>query len=166
MAADARKLVATAAEEGGDDSLIDALAPAPGADVSDQVQGLVEQAQALVRKAKKNEAAAKFREVLTLDRSNEDAVTFLEPYLRQTRKFQDLRDVLLTAARDSDRRRRAAQGVPPRGGGAVRDPAARRRNRHRRAQRAAGDRRDRRRRAQRSSSACWRRPSSGTSWRW
>ncbi len=100
MAAEARKLVSTAAEEGGDDSLIEALAPAPGADVSDQVQGLVEQAQALVRKAKKNEAAAKYREVLTFDRSNEDAVTFLEPYLRQTRKFQDLRDLLLTAARD------------------------------------------------------------------
>jgi hypothetical protein len=100
MAVEARKLVSTAAEEGGDDSLIEALAPAPGADVSDQVQGLVEQAQALVRKAKKNEAAAKYREVLTFDRSNEDAVTFLEPYLRQTRKFQDLRDVLLAAARD------------------------------------------------------------------
>jgi hypothetical protein len=100
MAVEARKLVAAAAEEGGDDSLIDALAPAPGAGVSDQVQGLVEQAQALVRKAKKNEAAAKFREVLTLERSNEDAITFLEPYLRQARKFQDLRDVLLTAARD------------------------------------------------------------------
>lgn len=101
MAAEARKLVSSAAEEGGDDSLIDALAPAPGADVSDQVLGLVEQAQAMVRKAKKNEAAAKFREVLTLDRSNEDAVAFLEPYLRQTRKFQELRDVLLAAARDS-----------------------------------------------------------------
>ncbi|HVY27393.1 MAG TPA: hypothetical protein VHB79_12635 [Polyangiaceae bacterium] len=101
MAAEARKLVSSAAEEGGDEALIDALAPAPGADVSDQVLGLVEQAQALVRKAKKNEAAAKYREVLTLDRSNEDAVAFLEPYLRQTRKFQELRDVLLAAARDS-----------------------------------------------------------------
>jgi hypothetical protein len=100
MAAEARKLVSAAAEAGGDDSLIDALAPAPGADVSEQVQSLVEVAQALVRKAKKNEAAAKYREVLTLDRSNEDAVGFLEPYLRQTRKFQDLRDVLLNAARD------------------------------------------------------------------
>jgi len=100
MAADARKLVSSAAEAGGDDSLIDALAPAPDADLGDRVQGLVEQAQALVRKAKKNEAAAKYREVLSLDRSNEDAVVFLEPYLRQTRKFQDLRDVLLVAARD------------------------------------------------------------------
>src|SRR5258706_354253 len=102
MAAEARKLVSIAAEEGGDDALIDALAPAPGADVSDQVQGLVEQAQALVRKAKKNEAAAKYREVLGVDRSNEDAIAFLEPYLRQTRKFQELRDVLLAAARDAN----------------------------------------------------------------
>ncbi|HEY6081441.1 MAG TPA: hypothetical protein VIW29_21650 [Polyangiaceae bacterium] len=102
MAAEARKLVSTAAEAGGDDSLIEALAPAPGADVGDQVQGLIDVAQALVRKAKKNEAAAKFREVLSFDRSNEDAITFLEPYLRQTRKFQDLRDVLLAAARDAN----------------------------------------------------------------
>ncbi len=110
MAAEARKLVASAADAGGDDSLIEALAPAPGADVSDQVQGLVDVAQALVRKAKKNEAAAKFREVLAIDRSNEDAITFLEPYLRQTRKFQELRDVLLAAARDSnaDEERRKA----------------------------------------------------------
>jgi hypothetical protein len=100
MAGEARKLVSTAAEAGGDDSLIDALAPAPGADASDQVLALIEVAQALVRKAKKNEAAAKYREVLTLDRSNEDAIGFLEPYLRQTRKFQELRDVLLAAARD------------------------------------------------------------------
>ncbi|HYQ15034.1 MAG TPA: hypothetical protein VEQ58_04740, partial [Polyangiaceae bacterium] len=111
MAVEARKLVSTAAEAGGDDdALIDALAPAPDADLGDRVQGLVEQAQALVRKAKKNEAAAKYREVLSLDRSNEDAVVFLEPYLRQTRKFQDLRDVLLTAARDpnaDDERRKA-----------------------------------------------------------
>ncbi len=100
MAQEARKLVSSAAQEGGDDALIDALAPAPGADVSDQVQALVEVAQALVRKAKKNEAAAKFREVLTFDRSNEDAIAFLEPYLRQTRKFQELRDTLMAAARD------------------------------------------------------------------
>jgi len=102
MAGEARKLVSTAADEGGDEALIDALAPAPGAGVSDQVQGLVDQAQALVRKAKKNEAAAKYREVLGFERSNEDAITFLEPYLRQTRKFQELRDVLLAAARDTN----------------------------------------------------------------
>ena len=102
MAGEARKLVSTAADEGGDEALIDALAPAPGAGVSDQVQGLVDQAQALVRKAKKNEAAAKYREVLGFERSNEDAIAFLEPYLRQTRKFQELRDVLLAAARDTN----------------------------------------------------------------
>lgn len=101
MAAEARKLVSSAAEAGGDDSLIDALAPAPGADVGDQVQALVDVAQALVRKAKKNDAAAKYREVLALDRSNQDAIGFLEPYLRQTRKFQELRDTLLAAARDA-----------------------------------------------------------------
>jgi cellulose synthase operon protein C len=102
MAPEARKLVSSAAEAGGDDSLLEALAPAPDADLSDRVQALSEVAQALVRKAKKNEAAAKYREIIALDASNEDALGFLEPYLRQGRKFQELRDVLLSAARDSN----------------------------------------------------------------
>jgi hypothetical protein len=100
MAEDARRLVASAAEAGGDDSLLEALAPPAGAEASSQVRALVEVAQALVRKAKKNDAAAKYREVLALDRANEDAIAFLEPYLRQMRKFQELRDVLLAAGRD------------------------------------------------------------------
>jgi hypothetical protein len=99
---EARNVVTQAMELGGDDSLLDALGPAPGAGVEEQVASLLEVAQALARKAKKNEAAAKYREVLAVDPDNTDAIGFLESYYRQTRKFVELRDMLLTAARSDD----------------------------------------------------------------
>jgi hypothetical protein len=102
LAAEARGVVTQAMELGGDDSLLDALGPAPGAGAEEQVVSLVEVAQALARKAKKNEAAAKYREVLALDPDNTDALGFLEGYFRQTRKFVELRDMLLVAARSDD----------------------------------------------------------------
>jgi len=102
LVAEARKLVSESMEAGGDDSLLDALAPPPGAGASERVQALVEVAQTLARKAKKNEAAAKFREVLTIEPANVEAIGFLEPFLRQTRKFQDLREILLAAGRDEN----------------------------------------------------------------
>ncbi len=58
-------------------------------------------AQALSRKAKKNEAAAKFREVLAIEPANLEAIGFLEPFLSQSRKYTDLRDVLLAAGGDA-----------------------------------------------------------------
>jgi cellulose synthase operon protein C len=100
LAAEARKLVSESMEAGGDDSMLDALAPRPGADASERVQALVDIAQTLARKAKKNDAAAKFREVLAIEPANVEAIGFLEPFLRQTRKFQDLREILLAAGRD------------------------------------------------------------------
>jgi hypothetical protein len=100
LAGEARKLVSESMEAGGDDSMLDALAPAPGADASERVAALIEVAQTLARKAKKNDAAAKFREVLTIEPANADAIGFLEPFLRQTRKFQDLREILLAAGHD------------------------------------------------------------------
>jgi len=102
LVAEARKLVSESMEAGGDDSLLDALAPAPGAGASERVQALVEVAQTLARKAKKNDAAAKFREVLTIEAANVEAIGFLEPFLRQTRKFQDLREILLAAGRSEN----------------------------------------------------------------
>jgi hypothetical protein len=87
-------------------------APSPGHDVSmpaeprapaassDEISALVEQAQALARKARKNDAAQKYREVLALEVSNLDAIGFLEPYLKQLRKFGELRDLLRRAATD------------------------------------------------------------------
>ena len=102
LAPDARRLVTQAMELGGDEALLDALRPPPGADVSEQIDGLVAVAQALARKGKKNDAAARYREVLALDPDNMDAIGFLEPHLRQTRKLADLRDILLAASRSED----------------------------------------------------------------
>jgi hypothetical protein len=76
-----------------------AAAPEPAAS-SDEIGALVEQAQALARKARKNDAAQKYREVLALEASNLDAIAFLEPYLKQLRKFAELRDILRRAATD------------------------------------------------------------------
>ncbi|MFZ5897346.1 MAG: hypothetical protein ACOY0T_40200 [Myxococcota bacterium] len=102
LAQEARAVVTQAMELGGDESLLDALGPAPGAGAEEQVASLIEVAQALARKAKKNEAAAKYREALAIDPDNLDAIGFLEGHYRQTRKFVDLRDMLLTAARSED----------------------------------------------------------------
>ncbi|HET7540458.1 MAG TPA: hypothetical protein VFK05_11325 [Polyangiaceae bacterium] len=102
LAAEARKLISESMAAGADDALLDALAPPPDADIAARVAALVEHAQALARKVKKNEAAAKFREVLTLDPANLEAIGYLEPFLRQTRKYADLRDVLLAAGSDAN----------------------------------------------------------------
>ncbi len=110
LASEARKLVSESMEAGGDDSMLDALAPAPGADASERVRALVEVAQTLARKAKKNDAAAKFREVLAIEPANIEAIGFLEPFLRQTRKFQDLREILLAAGRDESADSELRQG--------------------------------------------------------
>lgn len=100
LAAEARQLVSQAMDSGvADDSMLDALAPSADAPNPERVRGLLEMAEALARKGKKNEASAKYREVLELDAANEEAVGFLESHLRQTRKYADLRDMLLGAAR-------------------------------------------------------------------
>lgn len=75
---------------------------APESSPEERIAELVEQAQALVRKARKNEAAAKFREVLGLAPAHGEALAFLEPYLKQQRKFGELRDVLLSASQSAD----------------------------------------------------------------
>ncbi|MEI9939989.1 MAG: hypothetical protein WDO69_22435 [Pseudomonadota bacterium] len=100
LASEARKLISESMAAGADDALLDALAPPANADAAARIGALVELAQALARKVKKNEAAAKFREVLALDPANLDAIGFLEPFLRQTRKYIDLRDILLAAGSD------------------------------------------------------------------
>jgi len=102
LAGEARKLISDSMAAGGDDALLDALAPPPNADNEARVAALLEHAQALARKVKKNEAAAKFREVVTLDPANLEAIGYLEPFLRQTRKYVDLRDILLAAGSDAN----------------------------------------------------------------
>jgi cellulose synthase operon protein C len=76
-------------------------APAATPESLDQVAQLIEQAQGLARKARKNDAAQKYREVLAIEPSNLDAIAFLEPYLKQLRKFAELRDLLRRAATDA-----------------------------------------------------------------
>ena len=100
LSAEARKLISEAMAAGADDALLDALAPPPNADAAVRVVALIELAQALARKTKKNEAADKFREVLALDPANLEAIGYLEPFLRQTRKYAELRDILLSAGSD------------------------------------------------------------------
>lgn len=103
MAADARALVSRAMQsdvgDDADDSMLDALAPAADAPNPDRIRALLDVADALVRKTKKNEAAAKYKEVLELDPANTDALTFMEGFLRQTRKYAELRDILQAATK-------------------------------------------------------------------
>ena len=110
LASEARKLISESMTAGADDALLDALAPPPNADDSARVQALVELAQAFARKAKKNEAAAKFREVLAIEPANVEAIGFLEPFLRQSRKYPDLRDMLLAAGSDANADTEQRQG--------------------------------------------------------
>jgi len=99
----AREFVNRLAQQGLiDDSLLDALAPAPGAPATERVQALLDQANALARKARKPEAAEKYQQVLELDRANEEAVAFMEGYLRQRRKYPELRDLLMSAGSVAD----------------------------------------------------------------
>jgi hypothetical protein len=101
LASEARKLITDSMAAGGDDALLDALAPPANANDAAKVQALIEMAQALARKAKKNDAAAKFREVLAIEPANVEAIGFLEPFLRQARKYPDLKELLLAAGTDA-----------------------------------------------------------------
>ncbi|MCB9608419.1 MAG: hypothetical protein H6716_17655 [Polyangiaceae bacterium] len=71
---------------------------APAAD-PDRVRTLIDEAEALARKGRKSEAGAKYREAVALDPGNEEALNFLQTHLRQTRKYAELRDILLAATR-------------------------------------------------------------------
>ena len=103
LAPQAREFVNRLAQQGLiDDSLLDALAPAADAPALERVQALLDQANALARKARKPEAAEKYQQVLELDHANEEAVAFMEGYLRQRRKYPELRDLLMTAGSTGD----------------------------------------------------------------
>jgi hypothetical protein len=98
LAQQARELVNKMMELGGDESLLEALAPPPNADPAERVAALLDIAKGLARKAKKREAAERYREVVSIEPANDEAVTFLESYLRGTRKYSELKDLLLAAA--------------------------------------------------------------------
>jgi tetratricopeptide (TPR) repeat protein len=62
---------------------------------------LVTKAQQLAAKNRKNEASAIFRDILKTDPIHPEAIAFLQTYLRQARKYGDLRDVLLRASKST-----------------------------------------------------------------
>lgn len=90
---------ARAASLAEEDSAPDASAPFAAAPNPDRVRALLDSADELIRKGKKGEAAAKYQEVVSLEPANHEAVGFLEGHLRQTRKYAELRDMLLGATR-------------------------------------------------------------------
>lgn len=63
------------------------------------VDALIQKATQLAAKNRKNEAAAAYREALGLEPTHPEAIAFLQTHLRQARKYGDLRDTLLRAAR-------------------------------------------------------------------
>jgi tetratricopeptide (TPR) repeat protein len=63
------------------------------------VEGMLAKAGQFAAKNRKNEAATLYRDVLKADPTNPDALGFLQTQLRQARKYGDLRDILLRAAR-------------------------------------------------------------------
>ncbi len=61
------------------------------------LDGLLEKADALAKKSRKNEAIAVYRQALDLDPINSEALTYLQEQLPNKRKFAELKDVLLAA---------------------------------------------------------------------
>ncbi len=86
------------------DRTIDDLGPPSDDDTESagDVDDLLEKARQFVAKNRKNEAAGVYREVLKGDPTNADALGFLQTHLRQARRYGDLRDVLLRAAKSDE----------------------------------------------------------------
>jgi tetratricopeptide (TPR) repeat protein len=103
LTAPAREYVNKLAQAGlADESVLDALAPTDDAPKTEKIQALLDQANALARRARKPEAAEKYQQILELDPSNEEAVQFMESYLRQRRKYPELRELFRAAAAIED----------------------------------------------------------------
>ncbi len=66
---------------------------------ADRLQGVLDAAQMLVGKGKKQEAFAKYKEVLETDAAHPEALAWVEDYLRTKRDYGQLRDVLLASVR-------------------------------------------------------------------
>lgn len=64
----------------------------------DSVDDLLERADSLAKKSRKNEAITTYRQVLDLDPTNADALAYLADQLPLKRKYGELRDVLMNAA--------------------------------------------------------------------
>jgi hypothetical protein len=89
--------------------------------------GALEVAQSLATAGKRDEAYAKFRELLERDPGNAEALSWVEDHLRTTRDYRALRDVLLAAARatagPADVRQQKLREVAALSEGNLRDPA-------------------------------------------
>jgi tetratricopeptide (TPR) repeat protein len=66
---------------------------------ADRLQGVLDAAQMLANKGRKQEAFAKYKEVLESDPAHPEALSWVEDYLRTKRDYPQLRDVLLAAVR-------------------------------------------------------------------
>lgn len=73
-------------------------APSAPPTSGESVDDLLERADALAKKSRKNEAIATYRQVLELDATNGDALAYLTEQLPLKRKYAELRDVLMNAA--------------------------------------------------------------------
>lgn len=72
--------------------------PASSGDLN-ELDALILKAAQFAAKNRKNEAAATYREVLGIEPTHPEALSFLQGHLRASRKYADLRDTLLRAAR-------------------------------------------------------------------
>jgi hypothetical protein len=66
---------------------------------TDQVMRSLQDAAALVAKGQKPQALGKYKEVLSFDPANPEALAWVEDYLRTKRQYAELRDVLMQAVR-------------------------------------------------------------------
>ncbi len=66
---------------------------------ADRIQGILDAATMLAGKGKKQEAFAKYKEVLDSEAAHPEALAWVEDYLRTKRDYGQLRDVLLASVR-------------------------------------------------------------------
>lgn len=68
----------------------------------ESVDGLLERAEQLAKRGRKNEAIQAFRQVLELEPTNGDALSYLLEQLPLKRRYAELKDVLLAASASSE----------------------------------------------------------------
>lgn len=69
-----------------------------GSNVSAPVRELLQAAASLIQKNRRNEAAQKYKDVLAIEPAQPVAIEYLQTFLRRTRRFSELRSLLLAAA--------------------------------------------------------------------
>jgi tetratricopeptide (TPR) repeat protein len=69
-----------------------------GANVTGPVRELLQAANTLIQKNRRNEAAQKYKEALAIEPAQPVAIEYLQTFLRRTRRFNELRSILHAAA--------------------------------------------------------------------